>query len=592
MCPYKTTHTPTNRQRRPFSFEVETKFGAFYTGGTVAWSADGATLLCQDQHRINVVSVDGNAVQRTIADTAGASTPLDAAAAAADDGLDVDAMYTFALSADDATVCSSHKSGLLKLWQLSDGSLIKQWKAIHQGPVPRLAFSPDSRLLASGGTDAAVRLWNAEQRVCLGALRGCQGVISVLAFGPQQQQQQPADESGTVVVAAGDDHRIHVWCADTLALRHVLAAHFSRVTAVSFAADNGHLVSAGRDKVLVLWSLATGRMVRTVPAYESLEGCVVLDGDAALPEGVAVAADSVYAATAGSAGSVKIWNCTTGRCVYTQSNSLIAPAAEDEGVACAQLLHNRTAQQFALISADHNIMVHNVGSFHCAKQLIGFSDEILDCVFVGKRGRYVAVATNSSAIKLYDTAASMNCRVLLGHTDIVLALAAHRNYLLSSAKDCTVRLWLVDPGTFTVCHLATATKHTAAVGSVAFGRLSHRVCASVSQDTCLKVWQLPEKFDEGAAEPLAMQCVATAIAHDKDVNCVTLSPNDQMIATGSQVSFASQFVRTGLYDLIVFARRTKPPSCGAPPRWRWSACSAATGAASGACASRPSTRSC
>lgn len=231
---------------------------------------------------------------------------------------------------------------------------------------------------------------------------------------------------------------------------------------------------------------------------------------------------------------MKIWDLTTGRAVYTQTNSLIARAADDEGVAIAQLLYNRSSSQLALVSADHNIMVHNTGTFHCAKQLIGFSDEILDTVFVGKRGRYLAVATNSSTIKLYDTAAAMNCRVLLGHTDIVLSLASHKNYLLSSAKDNTVRLWLVDPGTFTVRHLATATKHTAAVGSVAFGRQSHTICASVSQDTCLKVWSLPAVFDANATEPLSVQCVATQIAHEKDVNCVTISPNDLMIATGSQ----------------------------------------------------------
>lgn len=250
---------------------MDTKFGAFYTGGTVAWTSDGSELLCQDQHRINVVSVEGNAVQRSIADV-----PENSGA----DALDVDAMYTFALSADDAHVVSSHKSGLLKLWQRTDGALLQQWKAIHQGPVPRLTFNADSTLIASGGTDASVRLWNAAQRVCLGALRGCQGVISVLAF-----QSTAAAESGDgVVVAAGDDHRIHVWSVETRELRHVLSGHFSRITAVSFA-SNEWLVSAGRDKVLMLWSLSDGKMVRTVPTYESLEGVVVLPVDAAVPEG-------------------------------------------------------------------------------------------------------------------------------------------------------------------------------------------------------------------------------------------------------------------------------------------------------------------
>lgn len=266
--------------------------------------------------------------------------------------------------------------------------------------------------------------------------------------------------------------------------------------------------------------------------------------------------DDIYVAAGGSNGLVKIWNMTAGRAIYEQTNSLIARAGEDEGIAIAQLLHNVHTGQLAVVSVDHNIMLHNTGTFHCSKQLIGFADEILDTVFVGKKSRYLAVATNSSAIKLYDTAAAMNCRVLLGHTDIVLSLASHKNYLLSSAKDSTVRLWLIDPGTFTVRHLATAKKHTAAVGSVAFGRLSHTICASVSQDTCLKLWSLPATFPAddaiAAADLDSMRCVATQIAHEKDVNCVTISPNDLMIATGSQDKTAKLWSAANLSLVGVF----------------------------------------
>lgn len=266
---------------------MDAKFGAFYTGGTVAWTSDGTELLCQDQHRINVIPVEGNTVQRAIADVPDADASTAApGSGSADVGLDVDAMYTFALSTDDVHVVTSHKSGLLKLWQRNDGTLLKQWKAIHQGPVQRLTFNASGTLIASGGTDASVRLWNCAQRVCLGALRGCQGVISALAF-----QRHVADEEPELLVAAGDDHRIHVWSAHGRDLLHVLSGHFSRITAVSFGAGAAArlLVSSSRDKVLILWNLTDGSMVRTVPAYECLEGVVMLDADATVPDGKLIA---------------------------------------------------------------------------------------------------------------------------------------------------------------------------------------------------------------------------------------------------------------------------------------------------------------
>lgn len=55
-------------------------------------------------------------------------------------------------------------------------------------------------------------------------------------------------------------------------------------------------------------------------------------------------------------------------------------------------------------------------------QLVGFSDEILDIAFLGPKESHIAVATNSSDIKVYK-AEDMSCQLLQGHTDIVVSLA-------------------------------------------------------------------------------------------------------------------------------------------------------------------------
>lgn len=467
-------------------------------------------------------------MQRTIGDSS------------ADDNIEEDTIYTFALSPDDSHIVTSHKSGLLKLWLRSVGTLQKQWKAIHQGPIPRLAFSSNSKLIASAGTDSLIRLWDFQLKVCLGTLRGCQGVISVLRF-------HSATSTEPLIVASGDDNKIHCWNYETKQLRHVLSGHFSKVTSLSFSEDGQALVSAGRDKVMILWNLENGETVRTVPAYECLEGVVVLPAATKVPSEVKIKSGRVYAASAGENGVVKIWDMTGGKALYEQQNSLIAKA--DSGLAIMDLLFNEQCSQIALISADHNIIIHNLSTFFCSKQLIGFSDEILDICFLGKKGRYLAVATNSTAIKIYDTS-NMNCQVLNGHTEIVLSLASYKNLLLSSAKDNTIRLWQIDPGTFVVTYLATGTKHTSAVGSVAFGHLTASICASVSQDTCLKVWALPKTYTTD--EIINLNCTATKIAHEKDVNCVAISPNDKMIATASQDKTAKLWSSDDLSLLGVF----------------------------------------
>jgi len=43
--------------------------------------------------------------------------------------------------------------------------------------VSQLALSKDGLLLASGGTDSNVRIWDLEHQTCTHNLRGAQGVI-------------------------------------------------------------------------------------------------------------------------------------------------------------------------------------------------------------------------------------------------------------------------------------------------------------------------------------------------------------------------------------------------------------------------------
>lgn len=50
----------------------------------------------------------------------------------------------------------------------------------------------------------------------------------------------------------------------------------------------------------------------------------------------------------------------------------------------------------------------------------------------------------------------------------------------------------MDKETTKMTCIASAVRHTASVGSVIISQLSAKFFASVSQDSCLKLWSLPE----------------------------------------------------------------------------------------------------
>jgi U3 small nucleolar RNA-associated protein 13 len=327
--------------------------------------------------------------------------------------------------------------------------------------------------------------------------------------------------------------------------------HISKVTAISFSHNGKFFVSSSRDKVLILWDFENGKQLRTVPVYEGIECVMVLPHHLQLPNGVETSDESkVYVACAGEEGIVKVWQMNDSKMIYKQSSSLISKASEEGGLAITQMLYNEQLQQVALVSFDHNIIVHDLATFSCCKQLIGFTDEILDLVLMGKKDEYLVMATNSNDIKVYDTQ-TMNSIILKGHSEIVLALASYKNFLLSSGKDFSVRLWEADFEKFTFKCVAIGMKHTKAVGSIDMSKVSGTFFASVSQDQCLKLWKLPKKF-EAQEELEKLTCINTQLAHEKDINCVTISPNDRYIATSSQDKTAKLWDSTDLKLMGVF----------------------------------------
>ena len=46
----------------------------------------------------------------------------------------------------------------IKLWETETGRLVESLRG-HLAPIRVMAFSPDSRFLASGGTDNVIKLW-------------------------------------------------------------------------------------------------------------------------------------------------------------------------------------------------------------------------------------------------------------------------------------------------------------------------------------------------------------------------------------------------------------------------------------------------
>lgn len=513
-----------------FRFEVEKEFGAFYTGGKVAWSKDAGKLYCQNASKINIVDIETVSIVGTI------GSQID------DEELE-DQIYTFALSPENDFIVTAHKSALLKLWSTdTDTKLMKMWKSLHHGPISKIEFNEDQTLVASAGIDGIIRLWNFNLQVCAATLRGCQGVVSAMKFLESSLEQH-------WVIAVGDDHIINAFNLETGQMEKQFKSHFSTVTDFVFTRDKQFMVSSGRDKVLILWNFDECKHIRTIPVYESIESMHVLPASMKLPSRVKVTKNDVYVLIGGEEGGLKVWDMKNSKLVFKQENPLLKSAEQKGGLSVTDLIYNESSSQVAVVSADHNIVIYESPTLKCVKQLVGFSDEILDLVLVGPKDRFVVMASNSQDIKAFDRD-TMNCKLLKGHTDIVLGLCGHKSWLISSGKDCSVRVWRIDSANFEFTCVASGTRHTAAVGAIDLSR-SLEFFVSGSQDKCIKMWKMV-KERENESEECMLQCINSQLAHEKDINSIKISPNDKFIATGSQDKTAKLWDVTTLQLIHVF----------------------------------------
>lgn len=207
------------------------------------------------------------------------------------------------------------------------------------------------------------------------------------------------------------------------------------------------------------------------------------------------------------------------------------------------------------IHADQNIIFHSLKSLSTTRHLIGFNDEIVDSVFLSSTSQdsSLALATNSALIRTYATSQSegLNSYLLAGHGDTVLALdcSADGRILISGSKDNTVRVWSpVDeqPGQW-VC-VAVGEGHAESIGALSISKKTGVPMPSFlvtgSQDRTVKLWDLtgvPSSAESSIISPRKLSSLVTQKAHDKDVNSLDISPNDRLLATGSQDKTAKIF---------------------------------------------------
>lgn len=167
----------------------------------------------------------------------------------------------------------------------------------HQSWISGFAFSQDGALTVSGGCDGRLTWWDT-------AAEAPTPIRSIAAHGRHWVRSIAANPAGTLLVSGGNDKMVRVWSIPDGTLVREYVGHQKHIYSVTFDHSGERLLSGDLAGVVKEWDVAAGTEVRTFDAKElwSYNGGQGVDfgGVRALavsPDGKWLAAGGLYKAT-------------------------------------------------------------------------------------------------------------------------------------------------------------------------------------------------------------------------------------------------------------------------------------------------------
>lgn len=150
------------------------------------------------------------------------------------------------------------------IWHVPSGS-IQHRLGGHWGGIDAVALSSDGHLLASalGSVFTSVHIWETRTGKMLQTLEGAHRINS-LAFSP----------TGHLLAVGGDEAIITLWNVDRGDALHKLEEHERGLISVDFSPDGRYLASGANDNTVRLWDVQTGRQQRVFAGHTWWVRCV------------------------------------------------------------------------------------------------------------------------------------------------------------------------------------------------------------------------------------------------------------------------------------------------------------------------------
>ncbi len=405
-----------------------------------------------------------------------------------------DSVTDISYAPDSMLLASASLDGSVRLWHME--------KRGEQGPVITgnrevlaVATNPKHPVVAFGGSEKIVKLWNYKQHTVTSVTPGHTSKIRAIAW----------DATGSILAAADQNGFISIF--DGTKVTHFFRGHREAAVALSFSPDGHMLASAGYDKQIRIWDVNSGMLLTALRYHDAFYD-------------IAFSTDGKNVAAASRDGTIQFFSLKTHKkssitshfgtllsIAFTDNGSHIISAGEGERMEMWKTDFSSDIKRYnkhstyipaVALSSDGSLLassgwdktlilwngnnetpIHQFRNLTAVVYTILFSNDDTQLITTDAKGW----------IRVYDTRKEALLIEKQGHTSAInkSVLSPDGRILATAGKDGTVRLWDFR----TLRMLSMFQGHSTTVRTLAFSPDGTSV-ASVDRNKGIMIWKVKD----------------------------------------------------------------------------------------------------
>ena len=296
----------------------------------------------------------------------------------------------------------------------------------HSNYISSVAWSPDSKRIASASGDHTVQIWDAADGSHILTYRGHSEDVSTVAWS----------SDGQFIASGSLDNTVQVWNAATGAKVFTYTKHTDAVYDIAWSPDSKRIASASNDGTVQVWDSNTGEHVVKYTGPSSIRGGI------AATNAVAWSPDGKYLAI-GGLGPAAILDPATAQVV-----GYYGP----HGGAAHAVAFSPDGTFLAVGRDDSTVQVWNITTHTNAYTYIGHTADVFTIAW-SPNGQRIASGGADSTVQVWDALTGNHAYTYRGHLDYywghltsnqsvnTVAWSPDGKQIASGSSDNTVQVW-------------------------------------------------------------------------------------------------------------------------------------------------------